>query len=104
MNRRAVLWFAVAGPIAAWTAQLLLAYFLVSLACAKGIALPVLSHGVSLVAASVAAAALIAVLRARSNVAPGHAFVAQVASLAAGLFLVGIIFGELSLLFARGCV
>ena len=104
MTRRGVLWLAVATPIAAWTAQLLVAYFLVSLACAKGVAMPLLSHGVSLVAAALAAVALVALLRARSRVAPGHAFVAQVAALGAGVFLAGIVLGELSLVLARGCV
>ena len=104
MNRRgALLWLAVAAPIAAWSAQLLLVYFLVSLACAKGVALPLAWHAVSLAAGVAAAGALVITLRLRPELPFGGSFVAQVASLGAAVFLLGIVFFELPLILLRGC-
>jgi hypothetical protein len=85
--------FAVVAPPAAWTAQLLAAYLLVSLACAKHLAVPFGVEIVGAVAAGAALAGLATALRARDRVAPTERFVAHVAALAAALFLVGIVLG-----------
>ena len=104
MSRRAVaLWIAVVLPIAAWTAQLLVLYFLVSLACARGVALPIAMHVTTIVAAALTIAAAARAARISGDVPGGHAFVSRVAALGAGVLLVGIVFGELPLLLGRGC-
>ena len=103
-RRTAFLWIAVTLPIAAWTAQLLLAYFLVSLACAKGVALPLALHATTLVAAALTVAAVVFARRRREDLPQGQGFISRVAALGAAVLLVGIVFGELPVLLVRGCL
>ena len=103
MNRDRLLWLCVATPITAWAAQLLLAYFIASLACSKGIALPVASHLVTVAALIATVGALLVTRRIRSDLGAGGAFLASVSALGAAVLLVGIALGELALLFVRGC-
>ena len=102
-HRPFMFWLAVAAPIAAWTAQLLIAYFLVSLACSKGVVVPPAWHLTSILSAAVTAGALLVLIRMRREIAAGHSFVASIATLGAAVFLVGIVFGEMPLLLVRGC-
>ena len=105
MTRRAIVFWAwIAAPVAAWTAQLLVAYFLVSLACTKGVALPVAWHAVSVVAAALVALAIVATRRLRREALLGASFVASIATLGAAVFLVGVLLGELPLVLVPGCV
>ena len=100
---RSLLWLAIVAPMTAWTAQLLVGYFLVSLACSKGIALPLAWHGISVAAAALAVGALVVLSRRLGELPAGGSFVAQIAWLGAGVFLIGIAFGELSLVLVRSC-
>jgi hypothetical protein len=82
---------AVVVPPAAWVAQLLAAYLVVSLACAKHVVIPLGSEGVFVLAAAASATALFAAIRARDRRSPTERFAARLAALGGGLFLVGIL-------------
>ena len=100
---RAGLAFAIAAPPAAWAMQLLAAYLLVSLACAKHVVVPFGLQAVSVVAAGVALAALGTAARDRGDRDGLPGFLALLATLGAALFLCGIVLGLLPGVLAGGC-
>ena len=94
---RTVTWFAIAGGLGAWTAQLLASYALIDFACARGtgpasaLVIPLLTIS-ALCAVAAAAAAVLAALRALPARGAGRALYLGGALLDM-LSLVTIVFG-----------
>lgn len=97
------LWYGVLTAPAAWTAHLLLAYALVSLRCGKGLPVsPLAVHGLTAVAALLAASALLVAVRLSRTLPEGtgatahrRRWMAATGTIVSALYLLGILLGDI---------